>query len=120
MPEVTARESLDGASRTVDYCRGGQPVVGLKISPGGTITVGRWLADGRWVTLHVSVPEEPSAPRIDVVARITPGGWAAHRADDQDVKITEALTLSSLDARLRTLDPRHCIVTVFDPREGER
>lgn len=55
-------ESIDNGSRLISYCRDGNPVIGLEITPSGTIVVGRWLPDGRWITLHTDIPEETERP----------------------------------------------------------
>lgn len=58
MPKVTTEEHNDNGTRHINYCRGGNPVIGIEISPGGIMTVGRWLDDGRWIRLHTDIPEE--------------------------------------------------------------
>ena len=58
MPAVTITEVTFGETRFITCRHGDRRALGLEIKPGGVIVVGRWLEDGRWVTLHTVIPEE--------------------------------------------------------------
>jgi hypothetical protein len=65
MPAVRMGEVNYGRTRFVTYYQGDDPAIGIEIKPGGVIVVGRWLEDGRWVTLHTAIPVEKGCHEHD-------------------------------------------------------
>ena len=57
-PNVTIAETTDDGTRHMSINRDGTPVVGVEITPDGTIVVGYWINGEQWKTLLTDVPKE--------------------------------------------------------------
>lgn len=71
MPRLTTEEFQFNQTRHINILCDGAPAIGLQLKPGGIVVAGRWLEDGRWVTLYTHIPtEDPeqAAYRADILA----------------------------------------------------
>ena len=57
-PRVTFEETTADRTRFVTVTRDDTPVIGLEITPDGTIVVGYWINGEQWKTLLTDVPKE--------------------------------------------------------------